>query len=109
MIFATKVCIAHLLCEHEENSSIHQIRVRVDKAVLYILVFCICHINFDIVSVLDDTDFMYDKTLFKRQWIHEAVSKCLIFFSHHRFDYWHKKQSGGRGEYARVIGTVEVV
>ncbi|XP_062588098.1 elongation factor G, mitochondrial-like [Saccostrea cucullata] len=23
------------------------------------------------------------------------------------FDYWHKKQSGGRGEYARVIGTVE--
>lgn len=24
------------------------------------------------------------------------------------FDYWHKKQSGGRGEYARVIGTVEV-
>ena len=23
------------------------------------------------------------------------------------YDYWHRKQSGGRGEYARVIGRVE--
>ena len=23
------------------------------------------------------------------------------------FDYWHRKQSGGRGEYARVIGYIE--
>ena len=23
------------------------------------------------------------------------------------YDFWHRKQSGGRGEYARVIGTVE--
>ena len=23
------------------------------------------------------------------------------------FDYWHRKQSGGRGEYARVIGLME--
>ena len=23
------------------------------------------------------------------------------------FDYWHRKQSGGRGEYARVIGYME--
>lgn len=30
---------------------------------------------------------------------------CCFVYS---FDYWHKKQSGGRGEYARVIGTVEV-
>jgi len=25
----------------------------------------------------------------------------------HDFDYWHRKQSGGRGEYARVIGHME--
>lgn len=25
------------------------------------------------------------------------------------FDYWHRKQSGGRGEYARVIGHMEVL
>ncbi len=24
-----------------------------------------------------------------------------------RFDYWHRKQTGGRGEYARVIGYME--
>ena len=29
----------------------------------------------------------------------------MFFFS---FDYQHKKQSGGRGEYGRVSGTVEV-
>ena len=23
------------------------------------------------------------------------------------YDFWHRKQSGGRGEYARVIGRVE--
>lgn len=23
------------------------------------------------------------------------------------FDYWHRKQTGGRGEYARVIGYME--
>ena len=23
------------------------------------------------------------------------------------FDYWHRKQTGGRGEYARVIGYIE--
>jgi elongation factor G len=23
------------------------------------------------------------------------------------FDYWHRKQTGGRGEYARVIGYLE--
>ena len=23
------------------------------------------------------------------------------------YDYWHRKQSGGRGEYARVIGRME--
>ena len=23
------------------------------------------------------------------------------------FDYWHRKQSGGRGEYARIIGYME--
>ena len=23
------------------------------------------------------------------------------------YDYWHRKQSGGRGEYARVIGWFE--
>ena len=23
------------------------------------------------------------------------------------YDYWHRKQSGGRGEYARVIGHME--
>lgn len=40
------------------------------------------------------------------------VQLLLIFlkinFFVYSFDYWHKKQSGGRGEYARVIGTVEV-
>ena len=25
------------------------------------------------------------------------------------FDYWHRKQSGGRGEYARVIGYLETL
>ena len=25
------------------------------------------------------------------------------------FDYWHRKQTGGRGEYARVIGHMEVL
>ena len=24
-----------------------------------------------------------------------------------QFDYWHRKQTGGRGEYARVIGYIE--
>ena len=24
-----------------------------------------------------------------------------------KFDYWHRKQTGGRGEYARVIGYIE--
>lgn len=29
-------------------------------------------------------------------------------FYANRFDYLHKKQSGGAGQYARVIGIVEV-
>ena len=32
---------------------------------------------------------------------------CALFFSS-RFDYIHKKQSGGSGQYGRVIGKVEV-
>lgn len=30
-----------------------------------------------------------------------------LFSKKVQFDYWHRKQSGGRGEYARVIGYIE--
>lgn len=32
----------------------------------------------------------------------------LKIFSYNRFDYIHKKQSGGSGQYGRVIGKLEV-
>ena len=37
---------------------------------------------------------------------HNLYEFCFVFSS--RCDYIHKKQSGGSGQYGRVIGKVEV-
>ena len=33
----------------------------------------------------------------------------ILFFLIFRFDYLHKKQSGGAGQYGRIIGTLEPI